>query len=81
MSEKQQHTAEWTRETMLGRYGTLHHHKHDKRHTLYRLHCRSHLEQHMNGLLQHKKINSAQTEKRILILQKNRKRLANITFH
>ena len=81
MSEKQQHTAEGTRETMLSRYGDVHHHKHDKRHTLYRFHCRSHLEQHTNSFLQHEKINSAHKEKRILILQKNRKRGVHMTFH
>ena len=40
MSEKQQHTTASMREKMLSRYGDSLHHKHNKFHHSYRLHCR-----------------------------------------
>lgn len=42
MSEKLQHTAASMREKMLSRYGDCIHHKHNKLHSPYRLHCKSH---------------------------------------
>lgn len=42
MSEKLQRTAAYMREKMLSRYDDGLHHKHDKFHLPYRLHCRTH---------------------------------------
>ena len=57
MSEKQQHTAANMRERMIKRYGDGHHHKHDKLHNTYRLHCRSHPAQIMSVTDQKENIN------------------------
>lgn len=81
MSEKQQHTAAWTQAAMLNRYGTTYHHKHDKRHTSYRFHCRSHLDQHKMTMLQHRKINGIDPVGLLNIFQKTRKRLEKIMYH
>lgn len=42
MSEKSQRTSASLRDKMLSRYGTEHHHKHNKNHLQYRQHFRSH---------------------------------------
>lgn len=42
MAERIQKTAQSMREKMLNRYGDEYHHKHDKNHLAYRLHCRTH---------------------------------------
>ena len=50
MSERSQHTAASMREKMLQRYGDDLHHKHNKNHSAYRQHCRSHpVQKRING--------------------------------
>ena len=50
MSERLQRTTASMREKMLLRYGDEIHHKHDKNHTPYRQHCRSHpVQKRFNG--------------------------------
>lgn len=51
MSERLQCTAASMRKKMLLRYGDVLHHKHDKNHTHYRQHCRTHpVEKRKNNL-------------------------------
>ena len=79
MSEKQQRTAASMREKMLSRYGDGLHHKHDKNHNPYRLHCKSHPSQLLNG--QDEELNSSTGLLRRLKLRKIRKRLDKGRFH
>lgn len=81
MSEKQQHTAASMREKMLNRYGDGFHHKHNKNHSLYRLHCRSHPIQRSNGIDEVKDINCSTGLKRIIKLRKFRKQLDKRRIH
>lgn len=81
MSEKQQHTAERTRELMHHRYDDGLHHKHDKCHMPYRQHCRSHPVQQPNAMKQNPEINAATGECRKKNLQKLRKRFDKGRFH
>jgi len=48
MSDKLQHTTASMRIKMIAKYGTEHHHKHDKLHSPYRLHWKSHPVQKIN---------------------------------
>jgi len=79
MSERQQRTAASMREKMLQRYGDVIHHKHDKNHNPYRMHCRSH-PAHMNGV-DELDINQSTGAQREIKLRKIRKRLDKGRFH
>jgi len=81
MSEKRQHHALWTRESMDNRYGQVYHHKHDKRHLGYRLHFKSHSKQHVLNSNINDQTNHSTGIIRKLNLQKLRKRLAKNRFH
>ena len=81
MSEKQQHTAASMREKMLNRYGDGLHHKHDKLHSPYRKHCRSHPAQSHPQIDGEKEINSSTGLLREFKLRKIRKRLDKGRFH
>lgn len=80
MSERQQHTACRTRETMLHRYDDGLHHKHDKSHLPYRQHCRTRPVL-INGLSTDKEINGSTGIIRERNLQKIRKRFDKGRFH
>lgn len=81
MSEKQQHTAASMRDKMIRRYGDGHHHKHDKLHIPYRLHCRSHPAHFINepGLAMDGSLFSGQL--RAFKLRRLRKRLDKGRIH
>ena len=83
MSEKQQHTAEHTRELMNHRYGDGLHHKHDKSHWPYRQHCGSHpvLKPNSMSLNLNPEINASTGDCRKENLQKLRKRFDKGRFH
>lgn len=81
MSEKQQHTAARMREQMENRYGDGLHHKHNKLHNSYRLHCRSHPTQLNNNNDQEKSINGSTGLLHEMKLRKIRKRLDKGRFH
>lgn len=81
MSEKQQHTTANMREKMLHRYGDGLHHKHNKLHHSYRLHCRSHPAQITNGYEKEKDINCPTGNLRQFKLRKVRKRLDKGLIH
>ena len=81
MSEKQQHTAASMREKMLNRYGDHFHHKHNKFHHAYRLHCRSHPVHFNNGYEQEEEINCSTGHLRAIKLRKIRKRLDKGRIH
>ena len=81
MSEKQQHTAANMRERMLKRYGDSHHHKHNKLHISYRLHCRSHPAPLLLVDEQEKDTNGFPGQLRAFKLRKLRKRLDNGRIH
>lgn len=81
MSEKKQHQAERTRQQMYNRYGDTYHHKHDKRHLNYRMHCRSHFTQSKQEESTLPSINTSTGNVRQLNLQKIRKRLAKNIIH
>lgn len=80
MSEKQQRTAASMREKMLSRYGDELHHKHNKNHTPYRSHCRTHPVQLFNGLIDEDE-NVSTGSLRAFKLRKIRKRLDKGRFH
>lgn len=81
MSEKQQRTAASMREKMISRYGDELHHKHDKNHTSYRMHCRTHPVQLINGQDEEADVNTSTGSLRLVRLRKIRKRLAKGRFH
>lgn len=81
MSEKQQHTVASMREKMLSRYGDGLHHKHNKLHQPYRLHCRSHPNQLTDNSEQIKDINCSTGLLREIKLRKLRKRLDKGRIH
>ena len=81
MSEKQQHTAARMREQMENRYGDGLHHKHNKLHSPYRKHCRSHPMQLTVENAQEKDINCSTGLLHLIKLRKVRKRLAKGQFH
>lgn len=81
MSEKQQHTACRTRETMLHRYDDGLHHKHDKSHLPYRQHCRSHPVVISTAATEEKQINDSTGLIRKRNLQKIRKRFDKERVH
>lgn len=81
MSEKQQRTAASMREKMLNRYGDGLHHKHDKNHTLYRKHYKSHPTQIVNGHDTEEDVNISTGLLRATKLRKIRKRLDKGRFH
>lgn len=81
MSEKQQHTAAVMRGKMISRYGDGLHHKHNKLHNTYRLHCRSHPTQISNGHEPEKSINGSTGHLRAFKLRKIRKRLDKGCIH
>lgn len=81
MSEKKQRTAAGMREKMLNRYGTEHHHKHDKNHKTYRLHHRSHPAQTHENFLHNKEVKDATGLIKKFKLRKIRKRLDKGRFH
>lgn len=81
MSEKQQHTAASMREKMLNRYGDELHHKHDKNHTFYRKHFRSHPAQILDGAVVEEELNASTGSLRAFRLRKIRKRLDKGRFH
>lgn len=81
MSEKMQHTAASMREKMLGRYGDELHHKHNKNHIHYRLHCKSHPCIKSNGFDNEAPENASTGHIREFKLRKIRKRLAKENIH
>ena len=81
MSERQQHTAAVMREKMMNRYGDGLHHKHDKLHNLYRLHCRSHPIKITSGNVDKIDINCSTGNLRAFKLRKIRKRFDKGRFH
>lgn len=82
MSEKQQHTAAATREKMLSRYGDGLHHKHNKNHSPYRKHFKSHPCNLSNGHDKEEEEHALSTGLvREFNLKKTRKRLVNPQFH
>lgn len=81
MSEKQQHTVASMRAKMLQRYGDDLHHKHNKFHQHYRLHCRSHPIHFNNNFGQEKDINCSTGNLRAIKLRKIRKRLDKGRIH
>jgi len=83
MSEKQQHTAALMRLQMVNRYGDGLHHKHDKCHTHYRQHFRSHPVQlpHESEQEKEKEINCSTGHLREINLRKTRKRFDKGRFH
>ncbi len=80
MSEKQQHTSAKLREKMLQRYGDGLHHKHDKCHTLYRQHWRSH-PVIIPTTMENTEINESTGHLREFKLRKIRKRLDKGRIH
>lgn len=80
MSEKQQGTAQSMRVKMLNRYSDGLHHKHDKNHSPYRQHCRSHPVQHNNGYDLDEE-NASTGMVRAIKLRKIRKRLDKGRIH
>ena len=81
MSEKQQHTCARMREQMSSRYGDGLQHKHNKLHSPYRQHCRSHPIQMPNSTDQKKDINYSTGLLHEKNLRKIRKRLDKGRFH
>lgn len=81
MSEKQQHTAASMREKMIKRYNDGHHHKHDKLHVPYRLHCRSHPAQLIDKIEPKNDPNEFSGQLRAFKLRKLRKRLDKGRIH
>lgn len=81
MSEKTQHTAAHMRERMRLRYDDDHHHKHNKDHQQYRLHCRSHPVQHLQLQEQEKGVYESTGLQRSMKLRKIRKRLDKGHIH
>ncbi|ARG98773.1 hypothetical protein [Legionella micdadei] len=81
MSEKQQRTATSMREKMLNRYGDELHHKHNKNHTSYRKHCKTHPVQTLNGYDEERDANTSTGLLRALRVRKIRKRLDKGRFH
>lgn len=82
MSEKQQHTAIRTHLLMQTRYGDDERaHKHNKSHTPYRLHCRSHPAKIRNGIDGIESVGESTGLIHQLNLRKIRKRLARGEFH
>ncbi len=83
MSERLQHTATRTREKMLHTYGDSHHHKHNKNHTAYRQHGRSHPVEikSLDMILEEQSLNTSTGAIREFKLRKFRKRLAKPQIH
>ena len=81
MSEKQQRTAASMREKMISRYGDELHHKHDKNHTSYRKHCKSHPVQLVKNQEKEIDINASTGSLRLIRLRKIRKRLDKGRIH
>ena len=81
MSEKQQHTAARMRESMSNRYGDGLQHKHNKLHTPYRQHCKSHPVIVTTEIGQEKNINCSTGLIHETNLRKIRKRLDKGRFH
>lgn len=82
MSERLQHTAISTRELMLRRYDDGLHHKHDKNHTLYRQHCRSHpVKQRANGLDAEREINCSTGLVREMRLRQYKNKICKTRCH
>jgi|GEM_PF-1427890 len=82
MSERLQHTTASMRAKMLQRYGDVLHHKHDKNHTPYRQHCRSHpVQKHLNGQEGEQKVNSSTGHVREWNLRKFCTRVAKGNVH
>ncbi len=81
MSDKQQGTAQATRQTMLNHYGNEIHHKHDKRHCPYRLHNPSH---HREIIIQESEEHSNNHHTglvKLINMKKFRKQLAKRMIH
>lgn len=81
MSDKQQGTTQGTRETMLNHYGNEFHHKHDKRHSPYRLHNRSHDKQVVDLKCEETNNNHPTGLIRLINTKKFRKQLAKRMIH
>lgn len=81
MSEKIQHTAASMREKMDMRYGDDLHHKHNKNHSPYRLHEKTHPCNSLNGLDEEEQPNGSTGLLRKFKLRKLRKRLDKGRFH
>lgn len=81
MSEKQQQTSVRMREKMQNRYGDDLHHKHNKCHSSYRLHCRSHPAHLFMELNENKGLNESTGLLRMIKLRKIRKRLDKGHIH
>ncbi|MCA0402398.1 MAG: hypothetical protein LCH30_01240 [Proteobacteria bacterium] len=81
MSEKQQRTAQSMREKMLSRYGEECRHKHNKNHTPFRQHCRSHPVQTSNNHVNLESESESTGLLRAFKLRKIRKRLDKGRIH
>ncbi|TAL59200.1 MAG: hypothetical protein EPN84_11655 [Legionella sp.] len=82
MAEKTQHTAASLRQKMIDRYSDGLHHKHNKCHLPYRLHCRSHpVITKPNGQDEMLDVNSSTGLIREFKLRKMRKRLDKGRIH
>ncbi|MCH9756456.1 MAG: hypothetical protein K0U37_04615 [Gammaproteobacteria bacterium] len=81
MSERTQRTSAFTREHMAHRYGDDFHHKHDKRHLVYRLHWRSHPNKITPNQEQLEAIKNPTDSFRTPVKEKMWKRLAKTPFH
>lgn len=81
MSEKAQHTAANMREKMLRRYGDTFHHKHNKLHSPYRQHCRTHPVVNVKYQELEKEVNESTGSIRTSKLRKLRKRLDKCRIH
>jgi hypothetical protein len=82
MSERLQGTASGLRDRMQKRYDDGFHHKHDKSHTPYRLHCRSHpVQKPDNGMSEEHEPYSSTGQVREINLRKFSRGLAKARIH
>lgn len=82
MSEKKQGTAFSMHQKMLNRYGdSYHYHKHNKDHSLFRMHYRTHPIQIINGFNPTELENNSTGLLRAMKLRRMRKRPDSGTFH
>ena len=81
MSEKLQHTTAHMRVLMEHRYGDSVYHKHNKDHSAYRLHCKSHPHEKSNSQHKEDELHESTGHLHELGQQKVRKRMAKGRFH
>lgn len=81
MSEKKQGTTFSMHEKMINRYGEVLYHKHNKDHSEYRMHYRTHPVQLSNGINEEFEKNNSTGLIRAKKLRKMRKRADSGAFH